>query len=372
MTTVLKIGVLGLRRGAHLARQVAADERVRLVAGCDADDDTRAAFARAFPDAEVCREYEELVQSDIDAVIVASGCHQHGPDAVRALRAGKHVFSEVTAFHTLADGVALVRAVEETGLLYMLGENVCYFPTFEEAARIFRSGRLGQFMYAECEYVHDCRRLMHNRDGARNWRSYLAPLYYCTHSLGPIFQITGDRPVRVVGMDTGAKVDPAVADIDMEAALIKMASGAVVRLLCGLSLKRNPQSLWFNLFGTKGMVESSRWPPTTALHVYEEDSELTSQHVSYEPRKRGEAKEAARAGHGGADFYTVRDFLDALIQGKPSPIDVYAAADMTLPGILGHFSAAEGGLPLDIPDLRDHSVRSQYENDTRRTVPEGV
>jgi len=309
MTTLLKIGVLGLRRGAHLARQVAADERVRLVAGCDADDDTRAAFARAFPDAEVCREYEELVQSDIDAVIVASGCHQHGPDAVRALRAGKHVFSEVTAFHTLADGVALVRAVEETGLLYMLGENVCYFPTFEEAARIFRSGRLGQFMYAECEYVHDCRHLMHDRDGARNWRSYLAPLYYCTHSLGPIFQITGDRPVRVVGMDTGAKVDPAVAEIDMEAALIKMASGAVVRLLCG---------------------------------------------------------------HGGADFYTVRDFLDALIQGKPSPIDVYAGADMTLPGILGHFSAAEGGLPLDIPDLRDHSVRSQYENDTRRTVPEGV
>lgn len=75
-----------------------------------------------------------LFASDIDAVVLASYCPDHAPQAVRALRAGKHVLSEVTAFHTVAQGVALARAVEETGLTYMMAENTCYFPVCEETS----------------------------------------------------------------------------------------------------------------------------------------------------------------------------------------------------------------------------------------------
>ena len=58
-------------------------------------------------------------------------------------------------------------------------------------------------------------------------------LYYCTHALGPILQIAGDRPVTVTGMETGAKMYPGTVPSDMGAALIKLSSGAIVKLLFG-------------------------------------------------------------------------------------------------------------------------------------------
>lgn len=53
----------------------------------------------------------------------------HGPQAVQALRAGKHVFSAVPAGVTLEEVAALVETVRETGLIYMLAETSYYYPS---------------------------------------------------------------------------------------------------------------------------------------------------------------------------------------------------------------------------------------------------
>src|SRR5205085_539531 len=104
----------------------------------------------------------------------------------------------------------------------------------EEMKRIYGEGRLGEFMYGECEYVHDLTLGMyHSITGERYWRTWLPALYYCTHALGPIFAITGERPITVTGMETGAKMHPGVVASDMGAALIKLTSGGVVKLLQG-------------------------------------------------------------------------------------------------------------------------------------------
>jgi hypothetical protein len=70
-------------------------------------------------------------------------------------------------------------------------------------------------------------------------------------------------------------------------------------------------------------------------------------------------------GHGGADFYTMQFFLDAVLDrpGKEYAIDVYQALDMTMPGILGYRSICEDNAPMDVPDMRDKSIRDRYRND---------
>ena len=50
--------------------------------------------------------------------------------------------------------------------------------------------------------------------------------------------------------------------------------------------------------------------------------------------------------------------------------DVYEAVDATLPGILGFKSIMENGKEIEIPDLRNKSVREQYRNDTFCTFPD--
>ena len=63
-------------------------------------------------------------------------------------------------------------------------------------------------------------------------------------------------------------------------------------------------------------------------------------------------------GHGGADSKVAASFTDAVLLGKPAPIDVYRCAEYTLPGILANRSAELGGTPIAIPDLR----REPFEN----------
>ena len=76
-------------------------------------------------------------------------------------------------------------------------------------ARKWRDGLFGDLMYAEYEYVHECRSLVYTyidrlpvQPGytLHNWRSWLNFHYYNTHSLGPVMHITGTRPTRVVAL----------------------------------------------------------------------------------------------------------------------------------------------------------------------------
>jgi hypothetical protein len=67
---------------------------------------------------------------------------------------------------------------------------------------------------------------------------------------------------------------------------------------------------------------------------------------------RNPPPEALRAGHGGGDYFIVRDFVQSIIQGTPPPIDVYRALDFTVPGLISEESIARGGIPLPVPDFR--------------------
>ena len=58
---------------------------------------------------------------------------------------------------------------------------------------------------------------------------------------------------------------------------------------------------------------------------------------------------ADSGGHGTAEFYMVRDFLDSICCGRPSPIGIDAALEMSVPGLCAHQSASDGGNPVDIP-----------------------
>lgn len=75
-------------------------------------------------------------------------------------------------------------------------------------------------------------------------------------------------------------------------------------------------------------------------------------------------------GHGNSDFYTMYNFVRK-IQGDEDAdvIDVFEACDMFLPGLFAYRSILAGGIPMEIPNLRDPEVREKYRNDTACTDP---
>ena len=76
----------------------------------------------------------------MDAVVLANYANEHAPFAIRAMRRGLHVFSEVLPCQTMKEAVELVEAVESSGRVYAYGENYCYMQAPMEMKRLYREG----------------------------------------------------------------------------------------------------------------------------------------------------------------------------------------------------------------------------------------
>jgi predicted dehydrogenase len=172
---MLRVGVAGLRRGAAYATLFDAQAEATLVALCDTDATVLARGAARWPHATACATYAELLAVGLDLVVVASPVADHVAQATLALAAGVHVLSEVPAATSLAECEQLITAVERSGRVYMMAENVCYFPAIQTLKSLIDGGRLGRVVYAESDYWHNVR--PPTTPGMdRPWRYTLAPI----------------------------------------------------------------------------------------------------------------------------------------------------------------------------------------------------
>ena len=148
--TKAKIGVFGLWRGLEYVRQFHKREDTEVWAICDKEESRlQDAIKICGPDVKQFTEYEDLLNSGIDAVFISNYFPDHAAAAIRAMEKGIHVISECTAAPTLAECVALCETVERTGCKYMLAENYPYMAGHMEMANLCQSGVLGRVLYAE-------------------------------------------------------------------------------------------------------------------------------------------------------------------------------------------------------------------------------
>jgi predicted dehydrogenase len=378
----IKIGVFGAYRGMTMIDVLSRHPDAELVAICDKYkpllDKCRKQLEQHGVNAALYENFDTFFKHDMDAVVLANYANEHAPFAIRLLDSGRHVCSEVLPVETLAQAVQLVEAVERSGKVYTYAENYCYFAATQEMKRRYRAGDLGEFTHGEGEYVHDCEAIWGDITyGERDhWRNRLYSCYYCTHSLGPIVTITGTRPVRVVGfenLNVPNMWQKGYAGGASGMLVMQMSNGATVKSLNGY-LKREPGSVWYSIYGQKGMMESDRWQQgVNQVHFFQENNPLTEQDIAYTPKPAVDTDLSRSVGtHGGGDFYTMHYFLEKLL-GRPGgaeAIDVYQALDMALPGILGYRSILNGNMPYEVPDFRDPAIRDRFRDDNACTNPE--
>lgn len=368
----IKLGIWGLGRGQSFIQSAKA-LNIDVVAGCDFYEPLRESFRKNCPGAFICSDEDEFLARDFDAVLIATYCPDHAAHAIKAMKAGKHVLSEVTAFFTPAQGVALVEAVEKSGKVYNLAENYPFSIENMYLAKLWREGFFGELSYAEYEYVHGAGRAFSNPDGtplspgnrAHHWRGWLNYHYYCTHSLGPVMVITGLRPERVVAFPPdvqnygvikgkGRKIDGVLPSLGAFApSLIRMSNGGIVRNLMGGTTADSHHQ---RLFGTK--ASSEMYP--LQLKVGATGSSLN---IKVKPDWVSMGELAEKAGHGGGDFWELYYFARQILTGEKAPWDIYSSSDVTLAGIQALRSAEAEGTAMEIPDFRDKAVRDRYRND---------
>jgi predicted dehydrogenase len=307
----------------------------------------------------------------MDAVVLANYFHEHAPFAIKALAAGKHVMSECTCNATLAEGVALCRAVEKSGKIYMLAENYPYTQFHMEMRRLYRSGEIGRVTYAEGEYNHPIEPTAINQlsPGLNHWRNWIPSTYYCTHALAPLMYITDSLPLSVNGLSIAVpEVTDALPRVNDPGSVIlcRMDNGAVFRIF-GLWLPGH--SNWTRVHGVHGAMETTRGPGYFGpgqVRVWHDEWDCptgTPKERTYAPDWPEHADLARRAGHGGGDFWTNFEFANAIRSGQQPFLNVYRGVAMSSVGILAWKSALQDGAPFALPDFGKESSRKAFAND---------
>lgn len=114
---VAVIGAGGWTETCHIPC-LQADPRVEVVALCGRTQERVAAQAARFNIARQVSDYREVVaMADVDAVTISTPNASHFEIARAALGAGKHVFCEKPLAMNGEEGLALVRAARDSGLV---------------------------------------------------------------------------------------------------------------------------------------------------------------------------------------------------------------------------------------------------------------
>ena len=402
----LKIGLIGTgsRCQEHI-RNILAIGDTKIVAICDTQQGPIertlkqiSQFNAPTPKVYTGNEhaFEKMINNeDFDCIIIASPWEWHAPMSVAAMKAGvPYVGVEVSAANTIDECWDLVNISEATGSHLNILENVCYRRDVMAALNMTRLGLFGEMIHGRCGYQHDLRNVKFNdgknynyKEGGElrmgptafaeaQWRTQHSVKrngdIYPTHGIGPVANCMdinhGNRFVSLSAMATKsrglhnfivdkggpnhpyAKINFNLGDI--VTSMIKCANGETIIITHDTNMPR-PYSLGFRIQGTRGLwmndgdniyVEGESKP-----HRWDE-SDAWFKKYDHKLWSSLEAK-ARESGHGGMDFVMMYDFIDAIRNKKPAPMDCYAAATWSAISGLSEMSVSRGGALVDFPDF---------------------
>ena len=152
----IKVGIIGLGwMGSEHARNLLAHPRVRLAAVADPEEKNVAAFfeQNGFQCAHY-QDYQQILKSDVEAVVIASPNALHGRMCIEAAHAGKHIFCEKPMAITLDDCKRIRDAVKKAGVKYLIGYHRRLNPLYQYAKQLLDRGELGKPFLVESDYIH--------------------------------------------------------------------------------------------------------------------------------------------------------------------------------------------------------------------------
>ncbi len=151
----LKVGVIGCGYwGPKLARNIVEIPEAELAMVSDLQDDRIAEVTKLYPHAVGTKNYQDILNSNVAAVIIATPVNTHYPLAKAALEAGKHVLVEKPITSNTGQAQELVDLASNNGLKLMVGHTFEYNPAVETVRQVIQSGELGKIFYLNSTRVN--------------------------------------------------------------------------------------------------------------------------------------------------------------------------------------------------------------------------
>jgi len=393
----VRVAVTGTgRRARTIIRSLARVEGVRFTALNDVvpkeaemalETLNKAAPVKHSPEIYAAGDEEEWKKmcdrDDIDLVVIGTPWHLHTPQAVYAMKSGKHAATEVPAAQTIDECWQLVETSERTRKHCIQMTNVC-FGFFEMLTlNMARQGFFGEIIHGDGGYMHHLIDRIMQYGYYRNMtrmrcRAQRDGALYPLHGLGTMAQIMdinhGDQFDFMVSLSSAdflmqararelAKADPFYEEFvnakfvgTMNTSIIRTKRGRTVMLQNDMISPR-PYDRIHQVSGTKAVAR--RFPePMISVDpekgwLTEKDSKFKEIEEKYTPEITRRIGDLAKkiGGHGGMDTVMAWRIIDCLRNGIPMDLTVYEAAQWSSVIPSSVWSVAHNGTPVSIPDF---------------------
>src|SRR2546429_4180833 len=153
--TDLRFAVIGLGYwGPKIVRNLEALPRVQVSIVADLDAYRLASFSASRPWIQTTTQVEDVFQSDVDGVIIATPVRTHFQLAKKALLHSKHVLVEKPLTASVSEAEELISLAEEQQRILMVGHTFEYSPAVNELRKLVQSGDLGKIYCVEAERLN--------------------------------------------------------------------------------------------------------------------------------------------------------------------------------------------------------------------------
>jgi len=150
-----KLGLIGVGYwGPNIARVLNQSTQCEFSACSDLDEGKLEKILRQYPSVRGFTNANEMLESDIDAVVIATGISTHYELARTALRRGKHVMVEKPIADTSAKAQDLVAEAAKARRLLMTGHTFVYSPPVIKVKELLDSGELGDIFFLSFSRVN--------------------------------------------------------------------------------------------------------------------------------------------------------------------------------------------------------------------------
>jgi predicted dehydrogenase len=257
------------------------------------------------------------------------------------LKHGKHVASTVpAAFGSIEQANQLFDVVKSSGLKYMMFETSSFHEDLYAMRQIYRAGGFGKMVYTEGDYYHY---VPNGLPSYGNWRDGLPPQWYPTHATAYYVMVTNGyfTEVSCRGMaSTVKKYQPENNQYKnafaTEIAFFKTSEGGMARM--GVTCDTP------GFCDESGRVRGQRGSMTAMRYDGLENNLPNLSRPALPPS-------VAPGGHGGSHGFLTNEFVESILLDRKPLVDIVAALNMTVGGIIAHQSALKDGELMKIPQF---------------------
>ncbi len=152
----VKIGIVGcgkISQCSHVpALQALGNKKAEIIALYDKDPQRadKLAEEKQLKDVKICRTMKAMVESGVNAVIIATPNQLHYPQTMQCLEAGIHVMVEKPMAASLQQADAMCALAQQKKLVLQVNQSFRFIPLYNRVKKVVDSGEIGVPLHIRC------------------------------------------------------------------------------------------------------------------------------------------------------------------------------------------------------------------------------